>query len=477
METIQQLEKLCESWWDHGPEPDRRKQTHFARQFLTLLGWGQPEPLVKEDEDEESALAVSFSLSGGSRAILAHFVAPGILEPPGTLVDSNLDFCCATRILADEGYEYNADYVFITDLSRSYLYDMQTEELLLWANGADEFKGEFAQSLQYDAVAQGSLDELRRQPRSYTARQLREWRHRWGDAFAREAGVNEETAAAFFDRLVVVRYLLEREVLKRPGWRLRQEFCELVGQAMEGVHKDSGKGFGGLCHDIYFDWQAAILAPSPQLDVLHGRDDLVGPCLGEFALLGRGKFNANTILESFNYGPADEKARVRMIPEENHQRRSLLNKATPATADQLQVEIDLLDEGYRAIPHWFDALVEVYQRLEKGMRTQQRVSSSDEENMDLLKWSEHSAHRPRALQEPYQHAAERGLVIYCASARQWRTARLVLYLHLIGRYDRDRDRFVQFPQLESALKPRPKTLSRDRDRGAFSESSEYRQSG
>ena len=58
-----------------------------------------------------------------------------------------------------------------------------------------------------------------------------------------------------------------------------------------------------------------------------------------------------------------------------------------------------------------------------------RAAAPPPEAMDLFAWSEMDAQRPLALGDKLTHAVERGLVVYCATPRQRRTARLLLYLH------------------------------------------------
>jgi hypothetical protein len=132
--------------------------------------------------------------------------------------------------------------------------------------------------------------------------------------------------------------------------------------------------------------------------------------------------------------------------------------------DRARIEIDLQDEGYRAIFYWFDRLVNVYDRLgvefeAKNCRPQQAPT-----DMDLFQWSELDANRPGALKDKFSHAIEHGCVFYYASPRQFRTARLLLYLHLISRYDQCKLRFTQFPDMSKPLQKRPAVLEADRRR-------------
>ena len=89
-------------------------------------------------------------------------------------------------------------------------------------------------------VERGSLEEIRRNPRSYAARQLREWRRHWYDVVSAASDRPEECAYRFLDRLMVLRYLFDHDILKRSGWRLKNRFAKLVSRAFEPNGRGSG---------------------------------------------------------------------------------------------------------------------------------------------------------------------------------------------------------------------------------------------
>src|SRR5690606_22201527 len=96
------------------------------------------------------------------------------------------------------------------------------------------FKGEITRVLNRLEVDAGSLEEARRQPRSFMARQLREWRRRWTDALVHATQLGEERIELALDRLIVLRYLLDHDILKRPGWKFRARYDEVMDIAVKG---------------------------------------------------------------------------------------------------------------------------------------------------------------------------------------------------------------------------------------------------
>ena len=457
-----ELEKLCAHWWERLADSTKGQQHHFAERFLNLLGWQEPTPIAVQ------ALAprlstIAYILRGpGADCVAACFVMPGALEPPTSVQERGVDFCETTRVLVNAAQALRTRYAFITDMHRSFLYDSQTEEILLYSDTPEGFRGEFESVLQESAVHNGSLEQLRRQPRSYGARQLREWVHRWEQTIAHQGRLPEEMAALALDRLIVLQYLVQHDILKRSGWRLQKRFGELLARAMEGETKGTGKALTGLWHDVWMDWKAELFAATPALDEAISRDEIAGPLLREFGFQSRSKFAEMTVLEMFNHGDAAEKARVRTIPEPDEERMTFLAKQTVETIDACQVKIDLADEGYRSIFYWFDQLTAVYDRLEYAYDLQQERQAPPPMSDDLFAWSERDAGRPGALGDKLQHAVEQGITLYHSSPRQLRVARLMLYLHVIHRYERSKVRFTHFPAIERALQERPKFLDSDR---------------
>jgi len=473
-ESSVEITKLCESWWGKLADSTKVDQHRFAEQLLGLLGWKDLKPVetkfmaVVEDSDTSAGgniCTACYMLRGSGQASIAvYFVMPGALEPPTPVIQRGLDFCETTRWLVNETRAMHVDYAFMTDLYRSYLYDVRSDDLLLHANSPVEFKREFVEILSRPNVERGSLEEVRRQPRSYIARQLREWCHHWCETLVAEAKVGEDTAFLALDRLLVLRYLFDHDILKRTGWRLRQRFADLVTKAFSAQPRGVGRLLTGLFHDIWFDWKADLFAAVPALDAVLAKDAVASELLREFCLHSRDKFGIATILESFNYGDAAEKARVRMVPEPDEEREAYLSKQRMDTIDSVRIELDLADEGYRSIFFWFDKLVDLYERLEVEYDLKSLRSASASQELDLFAWSEMAAKRPHALADKFQHVVENGMTIFYSSPRQLRTARLMLYLHLINRYDQAKQKFVRFPKIEGVFKLRPRVLESDRKR-------------
>ena len=462
MDSSHEITRLCESWWGKLADNTKVDQHRFAEQLLELLGWRHVTPVESKPIFEHLGSA-SYILRGAAQAaVAAHFVMPGSLEPPTSLLKRGLDFCDTTRLLVNETRALNLDYALVSDLHRAYLYDARTDELLLHADTPTGFRTEMVEILSQAGIERGSLDQIRRQPRSEAARHLREWCHHWCETVVVESRLSEDIGFLAIDRLLVLRYLFEHDILKRTGWRLRKRFSELVGKAFSADSRGCGRQLRALFHDIWFDWKADLFAALPALDAVLEKDPIAVPLLKESALHSRAKFTIATILESFNYGEAAEKARVRMVPDANEDRDAYLAKQTWESIDKLHIGIDLADEGYRAIFYWFDQLVALYQRLEVEFESHMRGAATPQEEVDLFTWSELAAQRPHALADRLQHAVEHGMTIYYSSPRQLRTARLMLYLHLIGRYYQSKQRFTHFPRMGRVFKERPHVLDTDR---------------
>jgi len=462
MTYAHELGRLCESWWKRGAESSADARYELAEQFLALLGWEDADPVALPASAIELN-TVSYLLAEPTHgAVTCHFLMPGILAPPSAVVEQGLDFCGATRALLDASRPLKCRYVFVCDFFRSYLYDVHTEELLLHADTPDDFQREFGTVLCCCEMREGSLAEVRRQPRSYLARQVREWCQRWSKRLVAESAQPEEATIVALDRLVLLRYLVELDALKTAGWSLRNRFRDLAATAAVPTGVGCGKALVGLFDELHVGWNAALFARMPYIDVVLERDDLAKPLITELTAMARTKFSIPTILESFNYGDAAEKARVRMIPEDDEERKTYLAKQVVSGIDDAAIEVDVADEGYRAVCHWFDRLVELYERLAREFECVAKPAAPSQEDMDLLTWSERDSERPVALTDPPRHALEHGLVVYCASPRQRRTARLVLYLHLADHLRRNKTRLTAFPRIENALHDRPSVLESDR---------------
>lgn len=463
MRPVDDLKRLSEKWWEKLASSTAEDQSVYAESFLRWFGWEDPAPVACPG-DLQRVSALSYLLHEGPQGVVAaHFVLPAALKAPAHVLERGLDFCDTTRVLVNATHAMKVRYAFITDLFRAYLYDTANEELLLTADTPAEIGAEFADALGHASVQEGALAELRRNPRSHVARQLREWRQRWCDTLIVDWQCPEESAWLALDRLVMLRYMADRNVLRTAGWEIRRQFVELLARATATEPKGVGRGLVRLYRTLWETWNADLYKPQPQLEALLEQEGVAVPLLRELRLLSRSRFQLYTILESFNYGEAPEKARVRMIPEKDEERDAYLAKRTIENVDETRVELDLEADGYRAICHWYDELVRVYFRLGREYE-ETMAQSAPPEAQDLFEWCENDASQPRAFSDPFHHAVENGLVLYYATPRQRRTARLMLYMHLIERHRAARMRLLRFPELDAALQPRPRMLDSDRKR-------------
>lgn len=474
-DSSMEITRLCESWWERLTDSSRSEQRRFAEELLGLLDWHQPVPFTPKEGAMALSAAPYLLRAGGQTAVVAYFVMPGTLEPPSAMTERGLDCCTATRVLVQEARGVSANYVFISDLYRSYLYDARTEELLLGADDPRTFNETFVPVLSRTPLERGALEELRRQPRSVVARQLREWMQHWADLLSSRSRLAEDQALLVLDRLLVIRYLFDHDILRRTKWRLQQRFERLARQASEKQAGRCGEELARLFHDMWFDWRIDLFEPDAGIDEALAESGVVAGMLKEFNLLSRGKFSIATILESFNYGEPAEKMRVRMVPDVNEEREHYLNKQTLDTIDSARIDIDLVEEGYRAVFHWFDRVVALYDRLEGEFEVSAYHNAPEAKELDLFGWSELDANRPSACADRFAHACENGFGIYYNSARQYRIARLLLTLHLISRYDQARQAVDRLPSIRKVMMKRPVVLPAERVMNVHSEPmDEYR---
>lgn len=456
--SAQEITKLCESWWGRLTDSSRIEQRSYVMKLLALLDWDLPIPFSPRPAAERLS-ALPYLLRGdGQTTIAAYFLMPGALEAPSTITDKGLDYCPTTRALFLETQSPNINYVLISDLYRSYFYDARAGDLLLQADDPAMFNREITDCLKRGRVARGALEEIRREPRSAVARRLREWRERWQNALKEYTQVSNEALEALMDRLTVARFLFKHDILRRTRKRLEKRFLALVDQATNdtpAARRDCSAKLARLFHDMWLDWGTDIFAPLPELDTLLEDNDLIAPLLKEFMLLSPAKFAIPTILESFNHGDPTEKMRVRMVPDENEDREYYLGRQSPDTIDEARIEIDVHDEGYRAVLHWFDRLMSVYERMNRDFECRVQQETPPRTDLDLFIWGEVDAKRPSACADRLGHACTRGFGIYYSTSRQFRLSRLLLTLHLITLYTRIQQASDRLPVLSEVFMKRP----------------------
>ena len=445
MDQARQLVKLCEGWWKGSSSDEERDLGACASQYFDFLGWDSPKTF------ESAFLDVScFVEASEGTSLVAYFTGGGVLTPPSQVIGMGLDFCDGTRWRVEEAKEHHFDYALITDLYRSYLYDVETDELLLSSDTPAIFLITIYDEITKECVQEGSLGEIRRHPKSTAARQLRDWRARWATTIEQQTGGSEEVAAALMDRLFVLRFLAERELDRKGGSGLYNRIRALGDQARSSSSVGSGKELERLFNGLFSARRMALYAPAPELKSVLENGSIIAPLLGEFALISKAKFTIPAILESFNFGEAAEKARVRLVPGRDGRREELIANLTLDTVDDFQLEIDVHEEGYRAIGFWLDKMMAFYH----GLAREAEAADVPELGPD--------GRMPRAIRDMHRHLVESGLRIFYNSPRQFRTSRLMLYLYTIKAYSDSGEAFAHFPKVESAFAERPVLLESEK---------------
>ncbi len=448
--SASEIAKLCESWWGRLTDSSKVEQRAYVMKLLALLDWDLPIPFSPRTTAEQLN-ALPYLLRGdGQTTIALYFLMPGVLEAPSTVLDKGLDYCLATRALIEETRSPNIHYVLVSDLYRTYFYDAQTDELLLHADDPDVFNRDVAEYLKRGNVARGALEEIRREPRSAAARRLREWQERWKRTLGEYSSVSESVLDALMDRLVIIRFLFQFDILRRTRHRLETRFMSLVGEAATdsvAARRECGGKLVRLFHDMWLDWNADMLRPLPELDALLEDNELAAPLLKEFMLLARSKFSIATVLESFNHGDPTEKMRVRMVPDRNEERDTYLSRQHLSCIDETRIELDVHDEGYRAIFHWFDKLIALYDRMDTEFEASNEGHLPACADVDLFAWSELDAKRPEACTDKIGHACAHGFGIRCASEKEERIGRLLFMMHIIATCARKQQATERLPAI------------------------------
>jgi len=448
--SASEITKLCESWWGRLADSSKVEQRAYVMKLLALLDWDLPIPFSPKETAERLNGLTYLLRGGGQTTIAAYFLMPGALDAPSTVVEKGLDFCLTTRALTAESQSPNVHYVLISDLCRTYFYDAQTDELLLHADDPAGFNREIAEYLKRGAVSRGALEEIRREPRSVAARRLRDWRKGWKRALSEYNHISETMLDALMDRLLIVRFVFQHDILRRTRRRLQSRFLELVAEAASDTataRRDCGGKLVRLFHDMWLDWGADMFCPLQELDELLEENELVAPLLKEFTLLARSKFSIATILESFNYGDPTEKMRVRMVPDNNEEREMYLGRRRLDDIDETRIEMDVHEEGYRAIFHWFDKLIALYEGMDRAFEAETGREAPPRSDVDLFTWSELDARRPAACSDKFGHACAKGFGIYYTSEKELRISRLLFVLHLIASCAQKQQATEQLPRV------------------------------
>lgn len=469
MQIEEKIIRLCDHWWTELSHSKSSSIRPHAEELLRIMEWERFESVYIEH-----AACGLVGLAKDNKRVVFYFTMPGELETPSVMLERGLDFCETTLMLVGEAQLQGMDYVIITDLNRTYVYDVSTDGPFLLADSPQLFVRDVLPYIHKDAAMDGGLDKARREPVSFIARQLRTWCERWTLELSREPFATEAIANAVMDRMLILRFLYDHPICDASNWSYKSRFTHLITSAYEENAIAAKRILLEFMHDLASMWNFDIFKLDFATESFIFKSNSIIPMLQEVALLAKTKFYPSTILESFNYGDASEKARVRLVPESNEDRETWLGQLSETTLGETRMEIDVLDEGYRAIGHWFDRLIATATRLSMSdkfrtdfreyMERRPQIEAGGE--LDLFAWTESDGEDETTDAERHLDliavCAERCLYLWTATERQRRTAELVIHLHLIDQYYRSGTEFGRFPDLTSSFGERPALLESDK---------------
>lgn len=460
---------LCDRWWTELSHSKGASIRRAAEEWLGHLGWTPDEPVFLE------GAACGYVVQNAlHQRIVFYFTMPGELETPSAVIEKGLDYCETTLMLVGEAQLEKYTYIIITDLNRTYVYDAATDELLLSSDSPRLFVENVLDSVTKEEVDKGSLDEVRRDPASYVARQLRIWCERWAVIFSREPYGSEAIADAIMDRVLVLRFLYDHSICETAGWSYKGLFTDVISSAYEESPGVAKRNLIQLMDELHRVWRCDMFKEEESITRIVSKSQSIVVMLQELALMAKTKFRTSTILESFNYGDASEKARVRLVAEPSEDREHWLGRLGVNTLGESRLEIDVLDEGYRAITHWFDRLMTSLGRValeqDLGRKIEDcRIALPEFDTpgeMDLFAWGGVEEAGTKSVTEGALDLVDVALhklfYVWTATDRQRRTARIVLLLHVIEAYHERGYSFGMFPEIEDSFGKRPALLEADK---------------
>jgi len=459
MDQGHSIKQLCDHWWKNKHSGAREKDIRsVTEEFLQILGWETHEAIDSETSD------AAYLVRGrrDETTIAFHVIDSMKLEPPSLVVERGMDYCDCTLMLSGEAHEDGYQFVAVTDFNRFYLYEVTSDELLIHADSPQQFTMEMMESLQKDVVDDFAFDDLHRSPRSLKARQLRCWCEDWFHKLSHREYDAERAADAILDRMVMMRFLYEHPICETEEWSFKEQFDEVAGLAFDGPAADAGKALLQLMGELNRRWGMSFFARDEQVERILLDEQVCIPMVKELALHGQAKFDYSTILESFNYGDASEKARVRLVPEHSEERESLIRRLCDEVLEAGKLEVDVLDEGYRIIVHWFERLLVRYADMETDFAIHAGAALAQGDGMDLLHWSRVENGNGPKDDGVLQFAVKNGFRIWYDSERQYRTARMIMYMYLIEWYEQHSLPCLQFPDVGTMLDKRPAMLESDK---------------
>ena len=453
---------IPDCWWRLAYNSVGSERYRYSEDFFRRLGWEIFIPLPETEIMKELG-CFNFLLTTPNQKTLQVIIAPkDSIYPPSKLKNSYLDFCPISRIIIQEIEKNYSSHIFITDFSKFHLYSLQDQTLVLWADYPAQFIHDLSPYIIFKNVEKGILEEIPRVTKSVFAKEIREWFSYWHKKLLETAKLPDEKTDNLLDRFLILHHVFSNRLFPRTRENFQSRFLELIDRAVFNYDSEMlGEELIALFHDIWFHWRISPFQIDAEIDSALAQPDIAIELLQNYPLLSPNKFEIPILLESFNFGDAQERMRIRMIPEPKPERELFLRNQTKDTIDEVKIEVDIKDEGYRAILFWFDRLIKCYDDLEEREFPQQQNNENNFEE-DLWTWGLNYNSKPSALKDKIGYACSNGFRIIYHTSRQLRVAKLILTLHLIELYAQKNPELEKFPYIEKIFIHKPAIIPSER---------------
>lgn len=454
---------IPDCWWRLAFNSVGLERYRYSEDFFNRLGWETFTPLPETKTMRQIGCFYFLLATPNQKNLQVIIVPKDSIYQPSKIKNAYLDFCPLSRILVQEIEWKYSDFVLITDFSKFHLYSLRDKTLTLWADYPAQFIHDLAPYLVYENVTKNILEEIPKASKSMFAKEIREWFLSWHKKLFETVKLSEEKTDILLDRFIVLHNVFSNKILPRMKESFQSRFLTLIDEAtFNPTNPHIGEDLVALFHDIWFHWRIAPFQIDSEIDNILVESDTAIELLQQYPLLSPQKFEIPIILESFNFGDPQERMRIRMIPEPNQERELYLNSLTKETIDDATIEIDIGDEGYRAILFWFDRLIKCYEDIEQKEFPKTFSNDTTDIEEDLWVWGLNYNSKPYALRDKIGYACSNAFKILYQTSRQLRIAKLILTLHLIEMYSQKGLQIEKFPPIEKVFIHKPAIIPSER---------------
>lgn len=425
---------------------------NYFRQILECLGWSGnlKNQIIPIDDKKKLKLPLGVLYKNEAPYLGLIVLTQETLPEISLLRNSFIDFNWKVKkIIQFLNANYDLKYCVLTDIKSTYLYNIKSEEVLLYTSSLDDFELKFLPTLKREFIESGNIEKFPTKTPDLWGKELKFWMLMWHSKFSEYYPLPKSTLYLFFLRLIVISLISKGfdednkgffEVLYERGKRLN-------GNSDENEIPDYAK-LSQVFQNFLNEYSVVVCQFDQELDRLFLRtvniESVLKDLIENFLLLSCSKFTIPALISAFD---SEESAQDYVFAEFNKVKPSQIKFIPTADDYHPYYHISVEKDGYIEIVNAFDEAMINYELHNSWVQRELTLNRRMSVQLDIFVNNVVSMDERGLITDFIKKFIESNCYIDVKNDNESYTSILILYIKMIEWYQNHKDSVRKFPDV------------------------------